>query len=197
MKETDSERIIMGIDPGTILMGYGIIRVQGQQAELIAMGVIKLDKFQNHYIRLKRIYDRISGIIEEFMPDELAIEAPFFGKNVQSMLKLGRAQGVAMAAALKHDVPITEYVPMRIKQAITGNGSASKEQVAGMLQKILRIPEEQMKIELDATDALGVAVCHHFLTSTPLMRHGDGSVKNWSDFIKQNPGRVKGLITKK
>ena len=135
-----SERIIMGIDPGTIIMGYGLLRVRGQEAELLALGTINLNKFDNHYIRLRRIFDRVQGLIDEYHPDELAIEAPFFGKNVQSMLKLGRAQGVAMAAALTRDIPITEYVPMRIKQAITGNGGASKEQVAGMLQRYLKIP---------------------------------------------------------
>lgn len=165
-----SERIIMGIDPGTIVMGYGLIEVKGQTARLLALGVISLDKFENHYLRLKRIFDRVQGLIDEFHPDELAIEAPFFGKNVQSMLKLGRAQGVAMAAALTRDIPITEYVPMRIKQAITGNGAASKEQVAGMVQRYLKIPAEDMPRELDATDGLAAALCHHFLTSSPLRR---------------------------
>ena len=153
------ERIIMGVDPGTILMGYGMLHVVGNTPRLMAMGVIRLEKFDNHYIRLKRIFDRITGLIDEFLPDEMAIEAPFFGKNVQSMLKLGRAQGVAMAAALARDIPITEYAPMRIKQAITGNGNASKEQVAGMLQRYLRIPDEQMLPEMDATDGLAAAVC--------------------------------------
>lgn len=185
-----SERIIMGIDPGTIVMGYGLLRVVGQQANLLALGVIKLDKMDNHYLRLKRIFDRVSGLIEEFRPDELAIEAPFFGNNVQSMLKLGRAQGVAMAAALCYDIPITEYVPMRIKQAITGSGSASKEQVAGMLQRYLKIPQEQMPHELDATDGLAAALCHHFLTSNPMTPSHAGAAKSWSDFVKQNPQRI-------
>lgn len=185
------ERIIMGVDPGTVVMGYGFIRVLGQKAELLAMGVIQLDKMENHYMRLKRIFDRISGLIEEFKPDELAIEAPFFGKNVQSMLKLGRAQGVAIAAALSYDVPITEYVPMRIKQAITGSGSASKEQVAGMLQRYLRIPLSAMPQELDATDGLAAALCHHFLTSRPYNHLSLGATKNWSDFVRQNPARIR------
>lgn len=188
---TQGERIIMGIDPGTIVMGYGLIRVKGQSAELIALGVIHLDKLEHHYMRLKRIYDRVSGLIEEFKPDELAIEAPFFGNNVQSMLKLGRAQGVAMAAALQYDIPITEYVPMRIKQAITGQGRASKEQVAGMLQRYLRIPAKQMPKELDATDGLAAALCHHFLTSSPGVRSSAGATKTWADFVKANPERIK------
>lgn len=194
MKGGRGERIIMGIDPGTIVMGYGLIRVLGQRADLIALGVIHLDKMENHYMRLRRIFDRVSGLIEEFNPDELAIEAPFFGKNVQSMLKLGRAQGVAMAAALRYDIPITEYVPMRIKQAITGNGNASKEQVAGMLQRYLKIPAEAMPKELDATDGLAAALCHHFLTSSPIgAQSGRGATKNWADFVRQNPERVQGL----
>lgn len=183
----------MGIDPGTIVMGYGFIRVEGQRAELLAFGAIHLDKMDSHYMRLKHIYNRVTGLIREFKPDELAIEAPFFGKNVQTMLKLGRAQGVAIAAALLHDVSITEYVPMRIKQAITGSGFASKEQVAGMLQRYLKIPQGDMPKELDATDGLAVALCHHFLTSRPSNCQGLGSAKNWSDFVKQNPGRIRGV----
>ena len=173
------ERIILGIDPGTIIMGYGLVRAVGQKAELLAFGAIHLNKLEDHYLRLKRIYDRVSGIIEEFKPDELAIEAPFYGKNVQSMLKLGRAQGVAMVAALQYQVPITEYVPQRIKQAITGTGTASKEQVAGMLQ------------DLDATDGLAVALCHHFMTSSPGRSLSAGATKNWADFVRQNPDRIR------
>ena len=174
-------------------MGYGLIEVRGQEARLLALGVISLSKYEDHYLRLKRIFERVQGLIDEFHPDELAIEAPFFGKNVQSMLKLGRAQGVAMAAALTRDIPITEYVPMRIKQAITGNGAASKEQVAGMVQRYLKIPQDQMPRELDATDGLAAALCHHFLTSSPLRSASAGATKNWADFVKQNPSRVKGL----
>ena len=187
-----SERIIMGIDPGTIIMGYGLLEVKGQEAKLLALGTINLNKFDNHYLRLRRIFDRVLGLIDEYHPDELAIEAPFFGKNVQSMLKLGRAQGVAMAAALTRDIPITEYVPMRIKQAITGNRAASKEQVAGMLQRYLKIPEGDMPKELDATDGLAAALCHHFLTSSPLTSSSAGAAKTWTDFVRQNPTRVKG-----
>lgn len=183
-------RIIMGIDPGTVLMGYGIIRVYGGQVELITLGVIHLSKLDSHYTRLKRIYDRLSGLMAEFRPDEVAVEAPFFGKNVQSMLKLGRAQGVAMIAALNHGLPVTEYVPMRIKQAITGNGAASKEQVSGMLQKYLRIPADQVPKELDATDGLAVALCHHFLSSSPTKGYDRGASKNWAEFIQKNPERI-------
>src|SRR5574344_240222 len=146
----DFERIIIGIDPGTNVMGYGLLGVNGKKLSVIAMGVIKLSKFDDHYLRLRRIFERVTGLIEQYLPDELAIEAPFFGKNVQSMLKLGRAQGVAMAAALARDIPITEYAPLKIKQAITGNGSASKEQVAELLRRILNIPKENMPQFLDA-----------------------------------------------
>ena len=185
------ERIILGIDPGTIIMGYGLVRAVGQKAELLAFGAIHLNKLEDHYLRLKRIYDRVSGIIEEFKPDELAIEAPFYGKNVQSMLKLGRAQGVAMVAALQYQVPITEYVPQRIKQASTGTGTASKEQVAGMLQRYFKIANEQMPQDLDATDGLAVALCHHFMTSSPGRSLSAGATKNWADFVRQNPDRIR------
>ena len=131
----------MGIDPGTNVMGYGVIKATGNKAEMIAMGVIDLRKLSDPYIRLGRIFERVTGVIDEYLPDEMAIEAPFFGKNIQSMLKLGRAQGVAIAAAIHHSVPIHEYAPMKIKMAITGNGSASKEQVAGMLQRMLHLDE--------------------------------------------------------
>lgn len=187
----NTERIIIGIDPGTILMGYGIISVKGKDSHMLSMGVIHLNKYDSHYLRLKKIYDRVTSLVDEFKPDEMAIEAPFFGKNIQSMLKLGRAQGVAMTAALNRDIPITEYVPMRIKQAITGIGSASKEQVAGMLQRYLKIPKDTMPKYLDATDALAVALCHHFLTSNNIMAGTLGATKSWKDFIDNNPSRVK------
>ena len=138
------EKIILGIDPGTTIMGYGVLRVAGVKPEMIAMGIIDLRKFGDHYLKLRHIHERVLSIIESYLPDELAIEAPFFGKNVQSMLKLGRAQGVAMAAALSRDIPITEYAPLKIKMAITGNGQASKEQVADMLQRMLHFPKEDM-----------------------------------------------------
>jgi len=131
------ERIILGIDPGTIVMGYGVIRIEGKKPVLEAMGVLQLNKYEDHYLRLRKIFERVLGLIEQYHPDELAIEAPFFGKNVQSMLKLGRAQGVAISAALSRDIPIFEYAPLKIKMSITGNGQASKEQVAGMLQRML------------------------------------------------------------
>ena len=143
-RSSQTEKILLGIDPGTNVMGYGVLRVSGNKAELVVMGVIDMRKERDVYLRLGKIFDRVTGIIDEFLPDELAIEAPFFGKNVQSMLKLGRAQGVAIAAAIHHDVPISEYAPLKIKLAITGNGSASKEQVAGMLQKLLHLRDDQM-----------------------------------------------------
>lgn len=154
------EQIILGIDPGTTIMGYGLLKVTGNKAELIAMGVLDLKKYSNHYLKLQRIFARTLSLIDEFHPDHLAIEAPFFGKNVQSMLKLGRAQGVAMSAALYRDIPITEYAPLKIKMAITGSGSASKEQVADMLRRMLKIPQESMLPQMDATDGLAAAYCH-------------------------------------
>ena len=180
-----SERIIMGIDPGTIIMGYGLLRVRGQEAELLALGTINLNKFDNHYIRLRRIFDRVQGLIDEYHPDELAIEAPFFGKNVQSMLKLGRAQGVAMAAGLARDLPITEYEPKKVKMAITGNGNASKEQVAKMLQQLLNIKE--LPKHFDATDGLAVAVCHFFNDGKSQKQQ---SYSGWDAFVKQNQDRI-------
>src|ERR1043165_5691418 len=152
------DKIILGIDPGTLIMGYGILHVSGSKLSPLGIGVIKLEKYADHNLRLKKIFERIIGIIDQFKPDELAIEAPFFGKNVQSMLKLGRAQGVAIAAALSKNIPITEYSPKKIKMSITGNGNASKEQVAAMLQQILGLKEQHDY--LDATDALGAAFCH-------------------------------------
>lgn len=181
------ERVIMGIDPGTNVMGYGVIGVNGKRPVMVTMGVIKLSRFDSHYLRLHHIFNRVQGIVEAFLPDELAIEAPFYGKNVQSMLKLGRAQGVAMAAALSRDVPITEYEPRKIKMAITGNGGASKEQLREMLRRILSIEQDMMPVELDATDALGAALCHFYESSKPVSAKGAGS---WKDFIARNPGRV-------
>lgn len=186
LKEWD--RIIIGIDPGTNVMGYAILGVKGKKPAMIAMGVIQLDKFESHYLRLRRIYDRVLGLVEQYLPDEMAIEAPFFGKNVQSMLKLGRAQGVAMAAALSRDIPITEYEPRKIKMAITGNGAASKEQVKELLRRILDIPEENMLPQLDATDALGAALCHFYESAKPAVARGGSS---WKSFIAAHPDRVK------
>ena len=161
-----TEKIILGIDPGTNVMGYGLLRAVGNKANLIVMGIIDMRKEKDIYLRLGKIFDRVTGIIEEYLPDELAIEAPFFGKNVQSMLKLGRAQGVAIAAAIHHDIPIHEYAPLKIKMAITGNGAASKEQVANMLQKLLHLRDDQMPHFMDATDAVGAAYCHFCLLYT-------------------------------
>lgn len=187
------ERIIMGIDPGTNVLGYGVLGVNGKKPEMIVMGVVQLSKFESHYKRLHRIYERITGLIEQFLPDELAIEAPFYGKNVQSMLKLGRAQGVAMAAALCRDIPISEYAPLSIKQAVTGQGRASKEQVANMLKHILHIDEEKMPSLLDATDALAAALAHFYESSKPSVAKGRSS---WEQFIKQNPDRIVNFKTK-
>ena len=152
------------------------------------MGVILLNKFDDHYLRLRRIYERISGLIEQYLPDEMALEAPFYGKNVQSMLKLGRAQGVAMAAALIRDIPISEYAPLKVKQAITGNGGAAKEQVAEMLRRILNIPRESIDPHLDATDALGVALCHFYESQRPTTHR---QYKSWKDFVARNADKVK------
>lgn len=181
------DKIIMGIDPGTNVMGYGILGINGRKAEMIVMGVIQLNRFESHYLRLARIYDRVSSLVQQYLPDELAIEAPFFGKNVQSMLKLGRAQGVAMAAALARDIPIAEYPPLNVKKAVTGNGQASKEQVANMLKHLLSIPEEKMPDMLDATDALAVALTHIYESQKPAIAK---SPKSWKDFLAKNPDRL-------
>lgn len=183
------DRIIIGIDPGTNVMGYGILGVAARKPVMIAMGVIELSKFESHYRRLGRIYERVLGLVEQYLPDEMAIEAPFFGKNVQSMLKLGRAQGVAMAAALCRDIHIVEYEPRKIKMAITGNGAASKEQVREMLRRILDIPQESLLPQLDSTDALGAALCHFYESSKPAAARS--SCKSWKEFILRNPDKVK------
>lgn len=183
----EHERVILGIDPGTNVMGYGVLGVNRGKPEMIVMGVIKLSRFESHYMRLRRIYERVSGLVAQHLPDEMAIEAPFFGKNVQSMLKLGRAQGVAMAAALTRDIPITEYPPLSVKQSITGNGGASKEQVANMLKHLLKIPEDKMPDLLDATDALAVALTHFYETGKPQIASGP---KSWADFLAKNPDRL-------
>ena len=180
------ERIILGIDPGTNIMGYGLIRQKAGSISLITMGVLKLGSYDNHALKLKKIFERTLGIIDEYKPDELAVEAPFFGKNVQSMLKLGRAQGVAMAAALHKDIPIFEYSPKKIKQSITGNGNASKEQVSAMLMNIVKFSE--VPEYLDATDGLAAAVCHYFQGSAIKQ---DKSYTGWKSFIQNNPKRVK------
>lgn len=189
VQSKDFDRIIIGIDPGTNVMGYGVIGVKGKKPALIALGVVKLNKFESHYLRLRRIFERVIGLVEQYLPDEMAIEAPFFGKNVQSMLKLGRAQGVAMAAALSRDIPITEYEPRKIKMAITGNGAASKEQVRELLRRMLSISENQLAdLELDATDGLAAALCHFYESSRSTIASGP---KSWKDFIAKNPDKVK------
>jgi crossover junction endodeoxyribonuclease RuvC len=178
------EQIILGIDPGTSVMGYGLIATKGQELTLIQFGVIHLSKYGTHELKLKKIFDRVLSLIDDYHPDEVALEAPFFGKNVQSMLKLGRAQGVAMAAALSREIPITEYAPKKVKQSVTGNGNASKEQVASMLKTLLNFKE--IPKLLDATDALGVAICHHFQQGNVV-----SGKKSWKSFLSDNPGRVK------
>ena len=190
----ETEKIILGIDPGTIVMGYGIIQQKGKTLEIIRMGVLKLGKLDSQALKLKKIFERMLEIVEEYKPDEMAIEAPFYGKNVQSMLKLGRAQGVAMAAALYRDIPIFEYAPRTIKQTITGNGSASKEQVSKMLQAMLHFDE--VPEFFDATDALAAAVCHYLdrgkdVNYTKPKHSRKSSSQQWAQFVQQNPERVE------
>ncbi len=184
MKSED--KIILGIDPGTVVMGYGLIHVKKKKLELVNFGVIRLNKIEKHPDRLKRIFDRVDELILEYKPDEMAIEAPFFGKNVQSMLKLGRAQGVAIAASLNRNLPFEEYTPKKIKQSITGSGNASKEQVAHMLMRLLDIKE--MPKYLDATDGLAAAVCHHFQGG--IGEHNKSKSNSWKSFMSDNPSRV-------
>ena len=181
-----TDKIILGIDPGTTIMGYGLIHIKGKNMELMQIGVLHLSKLSSHELKLKRIFERTLAMIDEYKPDELAVEAPFFGKNVQSMLKLGRAQGVAMAAGLYRDIPIFEYSPKKIKKSITGNGNASKEQVAAMLKSLLTIKE--MPKHLDATDGLAAAVCHFF--QGDITEKGK-SYTGWKAFVKDNPDRLK------
>jgi crossover junction endodeoxyribonuclease RuvC len=185
-----SAKIILGIDPGTLLMGYGIIEVNGNSVEMKMMQVLKLPAKKDNYQRLQLIHEKVAELIKKYKPHEFAIEAPFFGKNVQSMLKLGRAQGVAIAAAIHAGLPVTEYSPKKVKQSVTGNGNADKEQVWKMLRHLLSLKEEPHSF--DATDALAVAVCHHFQTNTLLAGAGKG-LKGWDEFIKKNPSRVNGL----
>ena len=189
----ETEKIILGIDPGTMVMGFGLIQQQGKNIHLICMDVVKLNKLENQALKLRMIFEKTLGIIEQYHPDELAIEAPFFGKNVQSMLKLGRAQGVAMAAALYRDLPIFEYAPRTIKQTITGNGSASKEQVSKMLQAMLKF--EEVPKYFDATDALAAAVCHYLdrgkdVNYTKPKHSRKSASAQWAQFVQQNPDRL-------
>ncbi len=180
------EKIILGLDPGTNVMGYGIITVSKPQMKLVQFGVIHLHKYSGHELKLKKIFERVESLIDEYLPDEVALEAPFYGKNIQSMLKLGRAQGVAMAAALSRDIPIVEYAPKKVKQSVTGNGNASKEQVAAMIQTLLKI-KEAPKL-LDATDALAVAICHHYQDGALTTKSS-----TWKAYLSDNPGRISGL----
>lgn len=187
----------MGIDPGTNIMGYGVVGLIGKEYYLVSIGVIRLDKLEDHALKLKHIFERVTGLIDSYKPDELAVEAPFYGKNVQSMLKLGRAQGVAIAAALMREIPIYEYQPRKIKLSITGTGNASKEQVADMLQKLLKF--EEMPRHLDATDGLAAAMCHIFqyaprsfgAKSSAASKLKKGKGGSWEQFAKDNKGRIK------
>ncbi len=182
------DKVIIGVDPGTSRLGYGIIKVSGNTIETLSLGVIMLNKISDHPAKLQKIFERVSQLVDHYLPDEMAIEAPFFGKNVQSMLKLGRAQGVAMAAALQRQIPVTEYSPRKIKQSITGNGNASKEQVAAMLESTLKA-----KLDVrydDATDGLAVAICHHYQGRLGVVSGGKNG--GWDKFLKENPGRVSG-----
>ncbi len=180
------EKIILGIDPGTTIMGFGLIKVEGKQMQFMQLNELHLKKYDDHYLKLKLIFERTIELIDNYLPDEIAIEAPFFGKNVQSMLKLGRAQGVAMAAGLSRQIPITEYSPKKIKMAITGNGNASKEQVAKMLQNLLTLKE--LPKNLDATDGLAAAVCHFYNQGRVTVGK---SYSGWTSFVKQNQDKIK------
>ena len=185
MNKSINEKIIMGIDPGTNIMGFGIIKIINNSMELIELNELNLSKEKDHYLKLSIIFQRTSDLIKQYAPDEIAIEAPFFGKNVQSMLKLGRAQGVAMAAGLNLKIPITEYSPKKIKLSITGNGNASKEQVAKMLQSMLKI--KTLPKNLDSTDGLAAAVCHYFNYKT---KTSEKRYSGWQSYINKNPDKV-------
>lgn len=187
MKQPIKDKVILGIDPGTNLMGYGVLHIVDSKPHVVTLGVIDLRKYANHYLKLAHIHERVQGIISSYLPDELAIEAPFFGKNVQSMLKLGRAQGVAMSAALERDIPITEYAPLKIKMSITGNGQASKEQVADMLKRLLKMNDDMTGPFFDATDALAAAYCHYLQMNRPQM---EKAYTSWKDFITKNPNKI-------
>ncbi len=182
-------KIILGIDPGTLMMGYGLISVEQQQMQLVEMNTLHVPPKLDTYQRLELIYLTVRELIQTFRPNEFAIEAPFFGKNVQSMLKLGRAQGVAIAAAMQSGIPVTEYAPRKIKQSITGNGNAGKEQVWKMLQQILHIRQEID--HLDASDALAVAICHHFQARN--LSSNEKKLNGWAAYVAKNPGRVEGM----
>lgn len=186
---------IIGIDPGTMTTGYAIIETLGNEIKLLAMGNISLEKYDNHYKKLTVLFSKVYGLITQYEPDAFAIEAPFYANNAQSLLKLGRAQGVAMAATMTRNIPVFEYSPKKVKQSVTGNGNASKEQVAAMVKQILKGQIQEDFIKLDATDALGVALCH-FYQSTGVGAISGGSSggkkSSWGSFLKENPGRIKG-----
>lgn len=186
MRSPETDRIILGIDPGTTATGYGIIQATGNTPVLVTLGVITLSRGDDHFARIRKIFEDTLKLIDEYHPDELAIESPFYGKNVQSMLKLGRAQGAAVSAALYRSLPVFEYAPRKIKMSITGRGAASKEQVAGMLMQILNFREE--KVILDATDGLAAALCHFYQSNKPARAK---PYSNWKDFIGKNPDRIK------
>jgi crossover junction endodeoxyribonuclease RuvC len=195
VSEKDKARVILGIDPGTVVMGYAVISAKGQQYKLLSAGAVKFKNDVPHFNRLNEIFDAVTTIIQTYKPEEISIEEPFFGKNVQSMLKLGRAQGVAIAAGLQHSLPVSGYSPRSVKQSITGKGSASKEQVAQMLQQIFGF--EELPAHLDATDALAVALCHYFQTSrlekpTAITTKGKSgkALKGWGAFVNNNPDRL-------
>lgn len=180
---------IMGIDPGTNILGYAFIDIINKKPVLHNLGVVRLDKYKDHHVKLLKIHERLCFLIESFVPHEMGVEAPFYGKNVQSMLKLGRAQGAAITAGMINGLSVTEYSPKSIKQSITGSGNASKEQVAAMLQQMLKLVT--MPKYFDATDALGVAVCHHLKTSSPLAKKLGGNYTDWKAYIKANPDKIK------
>jgi len=185
------DRIILGIDPGTNVMGFGLIHVTGNKIELLELGTLHMNKIEDHGSKLKMIFDKVLALIDQYHPDELAAEAPFFGKNVQSMLKLGRAQGVALAAALHRNIPIFEYSPRKIKQSITGKGAASKEQVAAMVQLLLKIEDADMPKYSDATDGVAAALCHYYQLKPGQFTTANKSQSGWKSFVTNNPTRVK------
>ena len=180
------QRIILGIDPGTNILGYGVILVDKKSVHYVDMGVLDLRKEKDHFMKLNRIFEGVGALMERYAPDDLAIEAPFYGKNVQSMLKLGRAQGAAIAAALHRQIPVFEYAPRKVKMAITGRGDASKEQVKLLMEKTLRVTLDNKF--LDASDALAIAMCHFYQLTSPLV--DTASSRNWQSFIEAHPGRV-------
>jgi crossover junction endodeoxyribonuclease RuvC len=185
-------KIILGIDPGTLVMGYSIIEICNNTISVTDIDVLKLSSKKDNYLRLQLIHKKVCELVAQYRPDEFAIESPFFGKNVQSMMKLGRAQGVAIAAAMTGNIPVTEYSPKKVKQSITGNGNADKEQVWQMLQRITTIQDKPKYF--DATDALAVAICHHFTSQRPYSAKTSAAKRNsksgWDKFLEANPERI-------